>query len=376
MGLSRIKGQPQAIGLLRSAFEYGRVPHAYLFHGPEGVGKETTALEFAAALNCEAGGLEGCGECRACRMAAGLAHPDIHLVFPAPRDAKPDDIGEVLAAYVKDGYRDADFGRKAVIVSVETVLSELVAKSNQRPYIGPWKVFIIADADLATTEAANTLLKTLEEPPAQTVIILSTSRPSALPATVVSRCQKIPFSRLSGEIIEEILVSDPRLGFDKKGAKSAAALAQGSVGRAVRTDRRTFEAELDRIAAIMTGKRAADVRSLVDEANTLAFRLGRNEQARVLDLMMLWFRDVLSVANAAGAEPPPGLLYSRHVADLRAQGRALDFETVESMIRRIEDARRAIERYSNPTIVFTSVLLSAAIARKNAGARRGGVDAA
>jgi DNA polymerase-3 subunit delta' len=340
------------------------------------VGKETTALEFAAALFCEAGGLEGCGECRACRTAAGLAHPDIHLIFPAPRDAKPDEIGEVLAAYVKDGYREGDFGRKAVIISVETVLSELVTKSNQRPYVGPWKAFVIADADLATTEAANTLLKTLEEPPAKTVIILCTSRPSALPATVVSRCQKVPFSRLSSETIEEILIADPRLGFDKKSAKAAAALAQGSVGRAVRTDPGALEAELDRIAALMTGRRASDVRSLVDEANMLAFRLGREEQARVLDLMLLWFRDVLAVASAGEADPLSGLLYFRHLPELRAQGRALDFETLESMIRRIDEARRAIERYSNPTIVFTSVLLNAAIARKNAGARRGGVDAA
>jgi DNA polymerase-3 subunit delta' len=377
LSLSRIVGQDHAVGLLRAAFGSGRPSHAYLFHGPEGVGKETTALELAAALNCEAGDLRGCGECKACRMAAGLSHPDIHLIFPRPRDAKPEQIGEMLKWYAEEGHRHVEawdgadskvekLSRKLAIISVETVLSEVVAKANQRPYVGPWKVFILADADMMTVEAANTLLKTLEEPPQMTVIILTTSRLSALPVTVVSRCQKIPFARLSREAVEQILLADPRLGMTKKDARAAAALSRGSAGRAVRTERRGFEAELDKVAALMTGKRAGDIKSLLDEAEALAFRLGRGDQQRILDLMLLWLRDVLLLANAGGRDARAGVLYSRHIDALEAQARTMDLGVTEPLIRKIDDARRAIERYSNPTIVFTSVLLDIAIARTRA----------
>lgn len=364
MSLSRIIGQDHAVGLLRAAFGSGRLSHAYLFHGPEGVGKETTALELAASLNCERGDLAGCGECKACKMAAGLSHPDVHLIFPTPRTMKPSDAGEVIQKYVRDGYREQDFGRKLAIISVETVLSEVVVKANQKPYLGPWKVFILADADMMTVEAANTLLKTLEEPPQMTVIIITTSRLSALPVTVVSRCQKIQFARLSRDAVEKILLADPRLGMSEEDAGAAAALSRGSAGRAVRMESRGFEAELDNVAAIMTGKRAGDIGSLLDEAEKLAFRLGRNDQQRMLDLMLLWLRDVLLLANMADGEARAEVLYTRHMDALQAQARAMDVDLTEPLIRKIDDARRAIERYSNPTIVFTSVLLDIAIARK------------
>ncbi len=376
MALSRIKGQDHAVGLLRSAFEADRLSHAYLMHGPEGVGKETTALELAQGLNCEAEGLEACGSCRACTMAGRLAHPDIHLLFPAPRDLKAEARAEILASYQRDGYREEDYGRKTAIISVESVLSEVVAGANQRPYVGPWKIFVIADADRMTDEAANTLLKTLEEPPEGTVIALTTSRPSALPATVVSRCQKIPFSRLPADVIEEILLADSRLGFDERRAKAAAALAQGSAGLAVRTQKEGLEAELGKIASLMQGKSVRGVRSLVEEAETLAFRLGRREQVKVLDLMLLWLRDVLVLSEVSASNRTKALLYGKHRRALESQASALDFATIEGLIEKVDGARMAIERYSNPSIVFTSVLLDMAVARKRASTRRDGEHAA
>ena len=371
MGLSRIKGQERAVDLISAACDSGRLSHAYLFHGPEGVGKETTALELARALNCEESRGESQCACHSCRMAANLSHPDIHLIFPAPRDIKADARAGIIASYIRDGYRDEDYGRKSAIVSVESVLSEVVGKANQRPYVGPWKAFVVADADRMTTEAANTLLKTLEEPPEMTVIILTTSRPTALPATVVSRCQRIPFSRLDPATIEAILLSDPRLGFDAKRAKAAAIVARGSAGRAVRTEKDGLEAELERVASIIQGRKIRDVRSLADEASALAFRLGRQEQQKILDLMLLWFRDVLVLSQWDETGRPPDVLYARHRKVLEAQAHALDFATLGRLIEKLDEARQAIERYSNPTIVFTSVLLDMAVARKRAGITRG-----
>jgi len=369
LALSRIRGQDHAIELIAAARATGRLSHAYLFRGPEGVGKETTALELAKALNCEAGGLDGCGECGSCRMADGLHHPDIHLIFPMPRTAKASERGDVLKKRATDGYRDEGFGRKTAILSVETVLREVVVKANQRPYVGPWKVFIIADADRMTTEAANTLLKTLEEPPEMTVIVLTTARPSSLPATVVSRCQNIQFARLDRETVREILVGDPRLGFDDESARSAAALAQGSAGRAARAGRDGLAAEIDRVAGMMGGKRPTSVKALVETAERLAYRLGRREQERILELMLLWYRDVLLV-EARGREcADADVLYAGYRGDLELQAGGMDLAAVGRLIDRIEAARRAIERYSNPSIVFTSVLLDVAVARRKAEER-------
>ncbi|MFH1689160.1 MAG: DNA polymerase III subunit [Candidatus Eisenbacteria bacterium] len=376
MGLERIKGQDRAIGLLRAAFESERLSHAYLFQGPDGVGKETAALAFAQALNCEEEALSGCGKCAGCKMAARLSHPDIHLIFPMPTTLKPAEKSELIASYVRDGYREQDFGRKSAIVSVETILSDVVVKVNQRPYIGPWKAFVVADADMMTTEAANTLLKTLEEPPAKTVIILTTSRPNALPATVVSRCQKIPFASLPRDTVEEVLLADPRLGFDAKRASAAASLAQGSVGRALRTDKEGPTVDLKHVADLMVGKRTKDVASLVNEATALAFRLGRTEQQRLLDLMLLWYRDVLKLSEMGGEAAKPHLLYSQHLRELTRQADTMDVAAVGRLVDKIDDARRAIERYSNPTIVFTSVLLDMAIARKATVTKRGAGHAA
>ncbi len=385
MGLERIKGQDSAVSLLTSAYASGRLSHAYLFHGPDGVGKEAVALEFARALHCETDGLESCGSCSACRMADGLSHPDTHLIFPVPTTIKPAELAELKASGLKAGFRDQDFGRKTAVISVDTVLSEVVVKANKRPYIGPWKVFIIADADRMTTEAANTLLKTLEEPPEQTVIVLTTSRPTALPATVISRCQRVAFGRLSRKDVEAVLLADPRLGFEPKEAKAAAAMAQGCPGVAVRSGRAGLAGELRSVALIMGGSRLTNASSLLDEANRLAYRLGRDEQQKFLNLMLLWLRDVLQLSqlrgsggssagtgggNASGTGEPE-ILYAGHRAEIERMADSMNVDDLEQLIHKVDDARRAIERYSNPSIVFTSVLLDLAVVRKRASTRRG-----
>jgi DNA polymerase-3 subunit delta' len=368
MGLDRIRGQEQAISLLRSAFDSGRLAHAYLFRGPYGVGKETVALELAKALHCEAEGFENCGDCPACKMSDGQSHPDTHLIFPVPRTIKPAERAERVSESVKNGFRDEDFGRKTAIISVETILADVVVKAGKRPYIGPWKVFIIADADRMTTEAANTLLKTLEEPPAQTVLILTSSRSGALPVTVVSRCQKIPFSRLSRADVETVLTGDPRLGMDARKARAASAIARGSPGLAVRANQGGLAAELKKVAAIMDGSRTRGVRPLIEEANRLAYNLGRDEQQKALDLMLLWLRDVLVVSESKDAAVPE-LLYSSYANQIRSQADIMELEDLEELITKIDEARRAIERYSSPSIVFTSVLLDMAVVRKRAATR-------
>ena len=164
MALEAIRDQPEAVTLLRRALATGRVAHAYAFVGPEGSGRKATALAFATALVAPAGG-------PAAARAEKGSHPDVHLLGPTPPASNP---------------------RGAQALRVETV-RELERLAALKPAVAAWKVFIVDEAEKMTLATPQAFLKTLEEPPAQTVIVLILSQIRTLPATVLSRCQVVRF---------------------------------------------------------------------------------------------------------------------------------------------------------------------------------------
>ncbi len=170
MALEAIEDQPRAVELLRRALEGGRVAHAYAFVGPAGSGRTTTALAFAQALLCETS--VGCGRCRPCVLAVGGRHPDLHVVVPTPPETNPK-------------------GARAIRIGA---IRDLERQASLRPVMGRYKLFVLDDADRMTGESPQAFLKTLEEPPAQTVLILVLARTRAVPATVLSRCQLVRFA--------------------------------------------------------------------------------------------------------------------------------------------------------------------------------------
>ena len=170
MALEAIEDQPRAVELLRRALEGGRVAHAYAFVGPPGSGRTTTALAFAQALLCETS--VGCGRCRPCVLAVGGRHPDLHVVVPTPPETNPK-------------------GARAIRIGA---IRDLERQASLRPVMGRYKLFVLDDADRMTGESPQAFLKTLEEPPAQTVLILVLARTRAVPATVLSRCQIVRFA--------------------------------------------------------------------------------------------------------------------------------------------------------------------------------------
>ena len=185
-----------------------RPHHAYLFAGPEGSGKQQAARAFAAALLCPRG---GCGECRDCRLALEDRHPNLVLVEPEGRDIR---VGESA---------DEDGTARWLVAR-----ASLTAPEPNR------KVFRIDQADRMTEEAADVLLKALEEPPPETVIVVSSARPDEIPETVVSRCQVVTFRPLSEAFVVSSLLEE---GVDDARAKLAARLAGGNLGRARRIAR-------------------------------------------------------------------------------------------------------------------------------------------
>lgn len=172
-----IFGRESMVQTLRAAVSTAQTAHAYLFYGPAGIGKKTIAGAFAAALNCTAG--SGCGQCMACRKTASRCHPDIHWVVPEGKALKIEQIRRIRKhAYVK-------------------------------PQEGKIQVFILVDADTMTVEAANSLLKVLEEPPAGSVFILLAQTPAVLPPTVISRCLLFAVPRLDATSLERIIAACP-----------------------------------------------------------------------------------------------------------------------------------------------------------------------
>jgi len=174
VALDAIRDQPRAVALLRRALETDRVAHAYAFVGPAGAGRMTTALAFAQALLCPSA---GCGACRACRLAALRQHPDLHVLVPTPPETNPK-------------------GARAIRIDA---IRELERQAALRPVMARRKLFVLDEAERMTGEAPQAFLKTLEEPPVGTVMILVLPRARALPATVVSRCQVVRFEPRSDQ---------------------------------------------------------------------------------------------------------------------------------------------------------------------------------
>ncbi|MBI4054709.1 MAG: hypothetical protein HY402_01095 [Elusimicrobia bacterium] len=182
MSFKEIIGQERAVRQIQQILRSGRIGGALLFEGPEGIGKRTAAVELAKALNCMElgpGALEGCGRCSACERIPKGVYPDVRIL---------DDVAQ--AQFLGGG---TEKQRNLRIELVREISRELERKSLE----GRWKVALLDGAEKLTPEAGNCLLKILEEPPAKTLFILTTSSPLKLLPTVLSRCQRIAFRHLA-----------------------------------------------------------------------------------------------------------------------------------------------------------------------------------
>ena len=190
--MNGILGQDTAMAQLHRALQTGRMHHAFVFHGREGVGKCTTARALARVLLCPHptrdtdGTVEACGQCHSCELATGDGHPDLHMVT------------KEMARYS----RDADIRqRKLIEFPVRVIAEQLVEAATRSPVMQKGKVFIVDEADLLNEEGQNMLLKTLEEPPSGMHIILVTHREEKLLPTIRSRCQRVAFAPLRDDIV-------------------------------------------------------------------------------------------------------------------------------------------------------------------------------
>jgi DNA polymerase-3 subunit delta' len=199
---SKIVGQDKAVQFLKQVMAGDKLPHAYLFVGIQGIGKTTTALALTRAISCrEPSDGEGCGRCPSCRQVMSGNFPDLEMIGPEGNRIKIDQIRQLSRT----------FGFK--------------------PVSGKYRVSIIQSADRMTEEAANAFLKTLEEPPEGNILILNVKEPLGLLETIVSRCQKVPFSPIPVDLIADWLIEKKQL--DGEQALLLAKISEGSLGRAL-----------------------------------------------------------------------------------------------------------------------------------------------
>ena len=274
---------PEIEHLLRSA-RAGRLVHAYLFCGARGCGKTTLARLLAQALFCEAGEAERpCGHCPACKRFLSGNHPDARTVAPKGRSIGVDDV------------------------------RELIDYLSRRPYEGGWHVAIIERAEKMTPSAQNALLKTLENPPEDTVFFLLTETPGALLSTVRSRARLVRVSPLTREACAEALV---RRGVEAKRAARLAGLAHGSVGRALELGSDAgFEALL---ARSLTSLAALKGPASVAEA-AAPFYEERERQEDLLEIFETIGRDRMALENGVA----PEALTGEELENVRVDGRKL-----------------------------------------------------
>jgi DNA polymerase-3 subunit delta' len=282
-----IEGQPRAVELLRRALGSGRLAHAYAFVGPPGSGRTTTALALAQALLCPQG---GCGRCRSCALVAARQHPDLHVLVPTPPETNPK-------------------GARAIRIGL---IRELERQAALKPAVAERKVFVLDDAERMTGEAPQAFLKTLEEPPARTVLILILPRAGAVPATVLSRCQIVRFQ--------------PR-----QDGRSAADRAEAA----------------DMLAEV----RARGVEALFRRAQ--AFERDRDRAERLVDACWLFCRDLLLAKSGA----PRRLLGAAAVAqEIEREAVAWAADDLLRAIALCREARQALAVNVTPRLTVEVLL--------------------
>ncbi|MSS70379.1 MAG: DNA polymerase III subunit delta' [Candidatus Latescibacteria bacterium] len=352
MPFDTVLGQERAKQVLRRAIRANRIPHALLLTGPDGVGKAALALALARAVNCAQRGEEPCDTCPACHRIQGLTHPDVHVLFPAKRsrreaeDVDPEDERKFLAGLAQDPYRYPAVGPS------ETLLIDRVRRLEKDLrrglYEGRCRVAILLETERMRQETANALLKTLEEPLPDTLLILVTSRPNALLPTIRSRCQQLRLRPLAEAEIRQALLR----GAGPEGRIAlASGLCQGNLRRAHALMGQDVEDLRDQAYSFLNdGVFGADT-ALVPFVERWSAGGDRKALDGLFDMVVTWLRDIVLFQEGA----PHRILHTDRRQEVERLAASVNTEAVSRTLSEIERCRDMSRRNVNASLILISL---------------------
>jgi DNA polymerase III subunit delta' len=328
MGFAEIIGHQKQLEIVRQALKHGRLHHAYLFVGAEGVGKKTIAFGLAKTLHCSAATGDFCGECVNCARVRDRNHPDVRIIEP-------------LA------------GKKEISIQQ---IRELEKELNFRSFSGKRKIAILDPATLMNLAAQNALLKTLEEPPQDSLLILIASNAGALLPTLRSRCLRVTFGPLARELISGFLVS--RKGLEAEAAEFLAAMSLGRLSAVVGIDSQKLLDRRGEWVRLVSSLGAGDYRAAIDAAEVLA---GSKENCLTfLEWVESWFRDLLTYGVTGNRED---VINTDMLPQIQKQSTSIDFGRLFARIAEAKAAVEGIQRNLNRRMTMENLLLNTVEAR-------------
>lgn len=302
-----IIGQSQAVNTLKNISKNNKLAHAYIFFGPEGVGKDAVAIEFAKMINCDnlSVDYEPCGICRSCRSIAALTAPEFKFITALPTSDKEDDKSDSPVDFLSNedyeiylgelALKSADPYHKISIPKANFIRIDSIRQIKKEAYLtgfaGKKKIFLISNCDSMSPVSANSFLKILEDPPGNTLLILTTSRINSLPPTIIGRCQKIKFSYLS---IDELKIylekKNPEL--TQKEVELYSRICEGSITKL----RKIIDSDyiqirdllIDILRSVVTNNNA----KLQKVLKAITENKNKDRIKQFFQMIQVWFRDV------------------------------------------------------------------------------------
>ena len=308
----------------RNAVREDKVSHAYILNGERGAGKKMLANLFAATLLCEKGGPDPCNECHSCRQAESGNHPDIiKVTHEKPNSISVDDIREQV--------------NNTIMI---------------KPYQGPYKVYIIPQADMMTPQAQNALLKTIEEPPEYAVIILLTENADTLLPTINSRCVMLKLRNIKDTLIKKYLMETMQVPDYK--ADMCTAFAQGNMGRAIMlANSEHFNEIRDEAVQLLKYINEMELSEIVQAVSRItAYKLEINDY---LDIIMIWYRDVLLYKATKDMDK---VVFKDQIKYIKERAKRSSYEGIELIIESLEKAKARLKANVNFDLVMELLFLT------------------
>jgi DNA polymerase-3 subunit delta' len=318
MAFGTILGQEHALSLLQKTLVSARLGHAYLFYGPSGVGKKLTALQFAKTLACQGATAEACDRCASCHKMTTNNHPDVVVINPE--------------------------GTSIRIEHIRAMQHQL----SYKPYESQRTIIIIDGCESLTSPAANALLKTLEEPPGSTLLLLLTSKKDALPLTIISRCQQIPFRPLAPPHIRAILIQQ---GIDQTTAALVATLAEGRLDTWMQGNISQCLARRQNAYTLMQER--GHTKSMPFFLLARQWAGSREQCEEILHWLSLFCRDLVMLKVASTAP-----LYNHDLqAELASLASSLSVEPLLDLFASLEQLRHYLTMNVNPQLTFEQLVI-------------------